>query len=268
MTDKVKLLKEEGNELFKSFHFGESADKYSEALAKASESNNKADPELRNEVINLLRNRAMCYIKMGNFEGAVHDCNRGIFLVIFLLHRPTYFSYLVLEVDPSDIKALYRRCEALEHLARYPEAYEDGKKLLQREPHNGAVQSIMRNLTAKINAMVIERDSTPGRLQSMLKFAFDKEGDASKRKQAFSNLLVLSREMEGANIMYASGLVSKFIEILRTEKDPEILSSTISILDYLASKDQARVNTLKSPLWMILFYLFFYRLKKYLTKSQ
>jgi two-component SAPR family response regulator len=54
--------------------------------------------------------------------------------------------FTALDICPGDTKALYRRCQAHEHLGKYDEAYKDARKLIQLEPGNKAIQPILRQL--------------------------------------------------------------------------------------------------------------------------
>lgn len=54
--------------------------------------------------------------------------------------------FAALEVCPIDTKALFRRCQALEQLGQFEEAYKDARKLVQVEPKNAAIQPILRRL--------------------------------------------------------------------------------------------------------------------------
>lgn len=48
------------------------------------------------------------------------------------------------------MKALYRRCQALELLGKNEDAYKDAMLLLQLDPKNKAVVPIMQRLSAYI----------------------------------------------------------------------------------------------------------------------
>ena len=71
-------------------------------------------------------------------------------------------TFAALEYCPNDVKALYRRCQALEMLGKKEDAYKDamlGKKedaykdamlLMQLDPKNKAVIPIMQRLSAYV----------------------------------------------------------------------------------------------------------------------
>lgn len=57
-----------------------------------------------------------------------------------------YCVFAALEICPIDTKALFRRCQALEELGQFEEAYKDARKLVQVEPKNKPIQPILRRL--------------------------------------------------------------------------------------------------------------------------
>ena len=75
----------------------------------------------------LYSNRAMAYLKLGNFVEAERDCS------------------LALSIDPGNVKALLRRGTARAYLAQFQQALEDFNKVLSVEPSNAqAAQEIAR----------------------------------------------------------------------------------------------------------------------------
>ena len=59
-----------------------------------------------------------------------------------------------LELVPNDPKALYRRCQAYEHLDKPEDAYKDAAALLKVDPKNSAVQPILKRLNPVIQEKV------------------------------------------------------------------------------------------------------------------
>ena len=60
----------------------------------------------------------------------------------------------VLEQTPSDPKALFRRCQALEALGRVQEAYRDARHLHNEQPDNREVQPLLSRLYAAVQKQV------------------------------------------------------------------------------------------------------------------
>ena len=59
-----------------------------------------------------------------------------------------------MEITPSDIKALYRRCQAYEQLGKYNEAFKDARAVNHLDPKNSAIQPYLRNLNIKMQEIV------------------------------------------------------------------------------------------------------------------
>lgn len=99
-------LKLKGNAAFKAGNYAEAASFYSQGLDKAP----------RNAV--LRANRAMAYLKTGEFKAAEEDCTA------------------CLQLDGRNVKALLRRGTARAFLGELHTAYEDFEAVLVLEPNN------------------------------------------------------------------------------------------------------------------------------------
>ncbi|KAI6682622.1 hypothetical protein NL676_036503 [Syzygium grande] len=112
----------EGNKLFADSQYGEALLKYELALKVAPDI--PASMEIRSICHG---NRAICLLKMGNYEDTIKECNKA------------------LELNPTYMKALVRRSEAHEKLENYEEALADNKKILEMDPSNNqAKKAIVR----------------------------------------------------------------------------------------------------------------------------
>jgi stress-induced-phosphoprotein 1 len=105
-----ELLKEKGNDAFKSAAFEKAIELYTEAI----EASPKKDTPL---ALSCYNNRAACYQQLSNFSGVIRDCTH------------------VLELDPQNQKALLRRGLAYEGLERYRLALQDIRSLLAINPN-------------------------------------------------------------------------------------------------------------------------------------
>lgn len=65
-----------------------------------------------------------------------------------------YSFYTAIDVDASDIKALYRRCQALEKLGKLDMAFKDVQRCATLEPKNKTFLETLRRLGAEIQAKV------------------------------------------------------------------------------------------------------------------
>lgn len=112
--------KEKGNEEFNKGDWSKALDCYTNALRLAKEDN--ADKAV------YYKNRAAAYLKLQEYEKTIVDCDNA------------------LKICPDDPKALFRRCQALETLQRYEEAYRDARYIILSDPNNKAIQPIATRL--------------------------------------------------------------------------------------------------------------------------
>ena len=179
-----RVLKDEGNKLFKSGKFAEAAGKYAEAIDKCTTGSGGQD-----EMVILRRNRAACFLKMKQFDEAIVDCLGA------------------LEISPSDVKSLYRLAQAQEGQDKFKEALGTLKKLLTIDPKNSEVQQFAGRLTTKLKMEMERLSSTDGLVSEMSTVLTSKSTPNDKRIQAAKNLAILSRESAGAErILRGEGL--------------------------------------------------------------
>jgi len=117
----AERAKEEGNVLFRKGQFEMAIDKYTKAL-KAS------DDEESSMALAIRNNRAACYHQLSDHTLAVKDTN-------FVLQR-----------EPNNFKALFRRMLALEPLERYAAALEDARAILRQDPRNEVANKMQHRL--------------------------------------------------------------------------------------------------------------------------
>ncbi|KAM9285759.1 mitochondrial import receptor subunit TOM34 [Morus bassanus] len=113
--ERARTLKEEGNELVKKGNHKEAVEKYSESLKL-------------NQECATYTNRALCYLTLKQYKEAVQDCTEA------------------LRLDPKNVKALYRRAQALKELKDYKSSIADSKSLLKIEPKNTAALRLLQEL--------------------------------------------------------------------------------------------------------------------------
>ncbi|NXU52587.1 TOM34 protein, partial [Turnix velox] len=114
-TERARTLKEEGNELVKKGNHKKAVEKYSESL------------QLHQECATYT-NRALCYLALKQYKEAAQDCTEA------------------LKLDPKNVKALYRRAQALKELKDYKSSVADIKSLLKTEPKNTAALRLLQEL--------------------------------------------------------------------------------------------------------------------------
>ena len=79
---------------------------------------------------------------------------------------------LAIDINSSDIKALYRRCQALEHLGKLDQAFKDVQRCATLEPQNQSFQETLRRLNTSIQEKVswIRKVALPTSLSHLSRF--------------------------------------------------------------------------------------------------
>ncbi|XP_050666566.1 protein unc-45 homolog B [Leptidea sinapis] len=203
--------KNKGNEAFNSQNYEEALSFYSKAISLAERDTR--------DMATYLKNRAAVHLKLNSFNEAVKDCDEA------------------LKIIHEDPKALFRRCQALESLERYEEAYRDAKNIFTVDPANKAIQPILSRLHAIVEERARKSAQTSNKVEQMFKIAFEMSEDSEKREKAMSNLLVLCKENSGANIMMKSGVIQKIQQLLKHEKNTDIYVNAIRVVCHLCKRD-------------------------------
>jgi tetratricopeptide (TPR) repeat protein len=112
--------KEKGNKELKNGFLDNALVCYTNALELTNENNS-------HKAI-LLKNRAAVYLKQNEYNKVIEDCNE------------------VLKITPDDPKALFRRCQALEGIEKFEEAYRDALEVLKANTGDKTIQVIAGRL--------------------------------------------------------------------------------------------------------------------------
>uniref|UniRef100_F6SH46 Unc-45 myosin chaperone A n=1 Tax=Ornithorhynchus anatinus TaxID=9258 RepID=F6SH46_ORNAN len=209
-------LREEGNELFKSGDFEGALTAYTLALRLPAAPGDRAV---------LHRNRAACHLKLEDYPKAEADASRAI------------------EADGGDVKALFRRSQALEKLGRLDQAVLDLKRCVSLEPKNRVFQEAMRALGSQIQEKVCQ--STDSKVEQMFKILLDPEEKGTEKKQ--KNLIVLAREDAGAEKIFQSDGARLLLRLLDTG-EADLMLAALRTLVGLCSEHQARTVAILSVL--------------------
>ncbi|KAL0968421.1 hypothetical protein UPYG_G00266650 [Umbra pygmaea] len=216
------ILKEEGNTLFKAGDMQGALCSYTEAL-KLSNS--------QTESAVLHRNRSACYLKLEDYTNAEADASKA------------------LDADPGDVKARFRRAQALLKLGRMNEAFLDAQRCAQLEPVNKAFQELLRELGAQIQKRSAQMSSTDARVQQMFSLLLDPLAQPEDRQKAAQNLVVLSREDAGAEQIFRNDGV-KLIQKLLSSEQEEVVLSALRTLVGLCTSHQSRTMAIVNELGM------------------
>ncbi|CAO2644550.1 Protein unc-45 homolog B [Lemmus lemmus] len=209
-------LKEEGNQHFQRQDYKAATKSYSQALKLTK------DKAL---LATLYRNRAACGLKTESYAQAASDASRAI------------------DINSADIKALYRRCQALERLGKLDQAFKDVQRCATLEPKNQNFQETLRRLNTSIQEQLRVQFSTDSRVQTMFEILLNENSEADKREKAANNLIVLGREEAGAERIFQSNGVGLLLQLVDTKR-PELVLAAVRTLSGMCSGHRARATAI------------------------
>uniref|UniRef100_A0A8D0EQC3 Unc-45 myosin chaperone A n=1 Tax=Strix occidentalis caurina TaxID=311401 RepID=A0A8D0EQC3_STROC len=215
-------LREQGNALFQAGDHAAALAAYTEALSLC-----EAEPERAV----LHRNRAACYLKLEDYAKAEADASKAI------------------EADGRDVKALFRRSQALQKLGRLDQAVSDLQRCVSLEPKNKAFQEALRALGSSMHERTMS--CTDSKVEQMFQILLDPdEKDADKKQKAAQNLIVLAREEAGAEKIFQSDGVRLLTRLLDTAKADLMLAALRTLVGLCAghrSRTTAVLAELEAP---------------------
>ncbi|KAF6098053.1 unc-45 myosin chaperone B [Phyllostomus discolor] len=209
-------LKEEGNRHFQLQDYKAAARSYGQALKLTKDKALKAT---------LYRNRAACGLKTESYAQAASDASRAI------------------DINSSDIKALYRRCQALEHLGKLDQAFKDVQRCATLQPQNQSFQETLRRLNTSIQEKLRVQFSTDSRVQKMFEILLDEHSEADRLEKAANNLIVLGREEAGAERIFQNNGVALLLQLMDTKR-PELVLAAVRTLSGMCSGHRARATAI------------------------
>lgn len=206
--------KAEGNDHFKKQNYPQAAECYTRALSLC--------PPPHSQAAIFLKNRAQCWLNLDNYEKALLDC------------------VAALEISPSDVKTLYRHAQALEKTGKMAEAFRQVQTLLRIDPQKKEAVQMARRLTVELKKQADSMQSTDTMVHEMLAALSTPSTPLERQVKAAKNLAILSREVAGAEKIFAAGGAGRLIEILETMATPELLNHILQTLVGLCSGHRAR----------------------------
>ncbi|XP_075871245.1 protein unc-45 homolog B [Nelusetta ayraudi] len=211
MGDPIQL-KEEGNKYFQTGDVDKAIECYSNAVKLCKD---------KKVLAVIFRNRSACYLKKESYANAASDASKAI------------------DVDAADIKALFRRCQALEKLGKLDMAFKDVQRCATLEPKNNTFLETLRRLGADIQAKLKTTFSTDSRVQNMFDILLDDEMDKEKKEKAANNLIVLSREDAGAERIFQNNGVPLLLNMIEMGK-AEMILAAVRTLSGMCTGHKAR----------------------------
>ncbi|KAG7251193.1 hypothetical protein CRUP_023169, partial [Coryphaenoides rupestris] len=212
MMAEANQFKDEGNAHFQAGEMDKAIESYSNAIKLCKDKKLSAI---------IYRNRSACYLKKENYTNAACDASKAI------------------DVDAADIKALFRRCQALEKLGKLDMAFKDVQRCATLEPKNKTFLETLRRLGAEIQSKLKTTFSTDSRVQNMFDILLDEEMEKDKREKAANNLIVLAREDAGAERIFENNGVPLLINMIESGK-PEMILASIRTLSGMCTGHKAR----------------------------
>eukprot|EP00239_Pterosperma_sp_CCMP1384_P000670 CAMPEP_0197845634 /NCGR_PEP_ID=MMETSP1438-20131217/2541_1 /TAXON_ID=1461541 /ORGANISM="Pterosperma sp., Strain CCMP1384" /LENGTH=507 /DNA_ID=CAMNT_0043457007 /DNA_START=214 /DNA_END=1737 /DNA_ORIENTATION=+ len=150
-TDAVGILKDSGNQLFRTGKLEPAVEKYSQALQVAISLEPGAVTAV--ELSTIFSNRSASYLKLGKAEAALADADKCI------------------ELRPDWEKGYFRRGQALEGIEDYEKALSAYQEASGINPTNKEVQQKIRGLQKTVRELQSRQFKVPGGVQAFLKLA-------------------------------------------------------------------------------------------------
>lgn len=187
MIQKLERIKSDGNDEYKAGRYQEAIEKYSEAL--------EIDPQNKGTNPKLLQNRALCYIRMKNFNQAIVDCERAIAL------------------DPSYIKAKKTKATAAGQSGDWEAAVRDWKELQEMDPTDPSISKELR---------AAELEQKKSKRKDYYKIlGVDKDADANQIKKAYRKAAIVHHPDKNPDDENAAERFKDIGEAYETLSDPE-----------------------------------------------
>ncbi|NWX94176.1 UN45A protein, partial [Nothoprocta pentlandii] len=241
----AEQLRAQGNALFQAGQPEAALAAYTQALALCAGAAQRAV---------LHRNRAACHLKLEDYAKAEADASKAI------------------EADGRDVKALFRRSQALQKLGRLDQAVSDLQRCVSLEPRNKAFQEALRALGSSLHEKVSRESAgraarptaraqllflasqmktmscTDSKVEQMFQILLDpEEKDADKKQKAAQNLIVLAREEAGAEKIFQSDGVRLLTQLLDTAKADMMLAALRTLVG-LCSGHRSRTTAILAEL--------------------
>lgn len=186
-VQKLDRMKEEGNTEYKAGRWQNAFDKYSSALS--------VDPGNRGTNAKLLQNRALCRIKLRQYDEAVADCDRAVSL------------------DPQYLKARKTKANALGQAERWEDASREWKSIQELDPED-------RNIAKEIRRAELELKKSQRKDYYKI-LGVDKNADDNQIKKAYRKLAIIHHPDKNPGDDAAAERFKDIGEAYETLSDPQ-----------------------------------------------
>ncbi|XP_071563493.1 protein unc-45 homolog B-like [Temnothorax nylanderi] len=167
------------------------------------------------------KNRAAAYLKLGNYEEVIKDCNSALNICCN--------------------KTLYSRCQALEGLKRFDEAYRDAEIIVSSDPNNEVIQSVKERLHEIVQGRR-EDPNLSATISQLLDLVFNESEDKENRETAMIKLYTFARDEAGAEEIFQKEGVSKIAQLVKVEENEKLICNAIYIVRELCKNSIGRTD--------------------------
>ena len=161
ITERIEKLKKESNINYLIENYNKSIELYTYAIELLPKLNKSNIEENKKMTINLYNNRGNCQIKMRNYKVGIKDFTK------------------VLNIDPNNLKGLYRRGICYYNTDKYNLAFDDLMKAYQianEGNEKNEIKKELNNVVSKINATITKER------KKMTNFIFNENAEFTKIK--------------------------------------------------------------------------------------
>jgi DnaJ family protein C protein 7 len=195
MVQKLDRMKEEGNGHFKSGRFQQAVNVYTQAL--------DVDPLNKGTNSKILQNRALCYIRLKDYQPAIADCTRA------------------LELDPSYIKARKTKAKAMGEAGDWEEAAREYKAIQEANPTEPGIAKDIRNA---------EMELKKSKRKDYYKIlGVEKDASENDIKKAYRKLAIIHHPDKNPDDAAAADRFKDIGEAYETLSDSQYVSPCLSI---------------------------------------
>ncbi|KAH7038189.1 uncharacterized protein B0I36DRAFT_236311 [Microdochium trichocladiopsis] len=186
-VQKLDRMKEDGNTDYKAGRFQDAIDKYTSAL--------EVDPTNRGTNSKLLQNRALCNLKLKQYDLAIADCDRAISL------------------DPQYLKARKTKANALGQAERWEDSVREWKSIQELDPED-------RTIVKEIRRAELELKKSQRKDYYKI-LGISKDADENAIKKAYRKLAIIHHPDKNPNDENAEARFKDISEAYETLSDPQ-----------------------------------------------